>query len=324
MTGLPPPSGLRPLRGLPVRGLAGTGLSVRDRAPRPARGERRAAEGLLLVGHGSRCLAGETEMQAIGDLVAAGLPDVATEVGFLEMTDPPAGHALDRLVERDARRIVVLPLVLFGAGHTKSDIPAVVTEGRLRHSDVDIRFGSPLGVTRGLVEIMGDAVVGAGGERLPLLVIGRGTSDPDANGDAHKATRLVAEWTRSPFAHTGFTGVTAPRVPEALDVFACLGYPAMAVAFWFLCHGKLIEAARHDIAVFARRAGVDVFDAGYFGPDARLVAPIVERYHQTLDGYPVVNCDTCSYRAPWPGLEDRVGQAVGVGHSRLAADHRHR
>lgn len=281
-------------------------------------------DALLLVGHGSVSGEGAEQMQALGGLVAAALPDVAVDLGFLELADPPAGPVLDRLAAGGAKRITVLPLMLLGAGHAKSDVPALVLEGRERHPDLDIRLGSPLGVGRDLVAVLGDALADAGGSGLPLLLVARGTSDPDANGDAHKAARLLAEWTGAPFVHTGFSGVTGPRVPEALDVFARLSHPRMAVAFWFLCTGKLIERARDDIAEFRARTGVEVVDAGYLGPDPRLVPVIAGRYREVLGGAaPAVNCDLCAYRAPWPGREDRSGQPVGVGHSHLAVEHRH-
>jgi len=278
-------------------------------------------DALVLVGHGSRSLASGGEMNDLCLLVRDQLPEVAVDLGFLEMNDPPAGEVLDRLVAAGARRVVVLPLVLLSAGHAKSDVPAIVVDGRGRHPDVDVRFGSPLGISRDLVAILGGAVVEAGGGGLPLLVIARGTSDPDANGDAHKAARLVAEWTGAPFVHTGFTGVTGPPVPDALEVFARLGYPRIAVVFWFLCTGKLIERARDDIVAFTARTGVGVIVAGYLGPDPRVVPLVTRRYRDALEGTISQNCDTCSYRAPWPGLEGRVGQEIGVGHSHLAASH---
>jgi hypothetical protein len=67
-----------------------------------------------------------------------------------------------------------------------------------------------------------------------------------------------------------------------------------------------------------------VVDAGYLGPDPRLVPVVTARYQESLEGSPSVNCDLCAYRAPWPGLDGRVGRPVGVGHSHLAADHRRR
>jgi sirohydrochlorin ferrochelatase len=281
----------------------------------------KAAEGLLLVGHGSRSGESAAEMLALAGLVGAALPDIAVDVGFLEMTNPPAGPVLDRLVGAGCERVVVLPLVLLGAGHAKSDVPALVLEGRRRHPGLHVHFGSPLGIAHDLVGLMGDSLAGAGGSGLPLLLIARGTSDPDANGDAHKVARLLGEWVGAPFVHTAFTGVTNPRVADGLDVFARLGHRRMAVAFWFLCTGVLVERARADIAAFSAATCVEVVDAGYLGPDPRLVPAIVERYDEAVRGIPAVNCDLCAYRAPWPGREDRQGQPIGVGHSHLAAEH---
>lgn len=262
-------------------------------------------------------------MAQLARLVAAALPEVAVDVGFLEMTDPPAGEVVDRLVAAGCRRVTVVPLVLLGAGHAKSDVPALVLEARDRHPDVDVRFGSPLGVSMVPVSLMGDAVTAAGGDGLPLLVIARGTSDPDANGDACKAARLIGEWTGAPLVHVGFSGVTGPSVPEAAGVFTRLGYGRIAVAWWYLCYGRLIERGRSELAELARATGAEIVDAGYLGPDPRLVPLILERYEEALVGRPSVNCDLCAYRAPWPGRGERVGQAIGVGHSHLAEAHRH-
>lgn len=285
-------------------------------------GPAQATDGLLLVCHGSACPVSASQAAELAAHVSAALPDVAVELGFLEMTDPPAGQSLDRLVARGCRRVVVLPLMLLAAGHGKSDVPAVVVEGRARHPRIELAFGAPLGVTRALVETSGDHLAAAGAHGLPLLVVARGTSDPDANSDACKAARLVGEWIGSPFVHTAFTGVTGPLVAEGLEVFASLGHRRMALSFWFLAHGKLIERARDDVASFTERTGVEVVDAGPLGPDPRLVPVVVERWRAATEGAVSMSCDTCSYRAPFPGLSDRVGQAIGVGHSHLADEHR--
>jgi sirohydrochlorin cobaltochelatase len=316
---------------------------------RAERGPSRAREGLLLVGHGSRCKLSVDEMQELGDLVSGSLASVAVEVGFLEMNHPPAGLAIDRLVDRGCSRISILPLVLLGAGHAKSDTPAVVREARERHPAVEFRFGAPLGVAREPVELLGKSVVSAGGAGLPLLVLARGSSDPDANSDAYKAARLVAEWAGSPFVNVGFSGITGPAIGDAAETMVRLGHRRVALAWWFLCHGRLVERGRSEVADVFGAAGVECVDAGYIGPDQALVPLIVRRYRESLGlmgqsdegvesagpggavepagsvarGLPAVNCDMCAYRAPWPGREDRVGQPIGVGHSHLAAAHRH-
>lgn len=282
-----------------------------------------AAEGVLLIGHGSHCIVSAVEMHSIGRNFAALRPEVAVEVGFLEMTDPPAGLALDRLVERGATRITVLPLMLLAAGHAKSDAPAIVVEGRLRHPNVEFWYGRPFGVDHTLVSIANDNIAQAGGTGLPLVVIARGTSDPDANGDACKATRLLAEFSAAPIALTGFSGVTGPRVPQTLEMASQLGVEKVCVFAWFLCNGKLIERMRADYREFTERTGIEVVDAGYFGPDDRLAAVMSQRFNEARNGAVTMSCDTCSYRLPFPGFADRIGQAIGVGHSHLAEEHRH-
>jgi sirohydrochlorin cobaltochelatase len=279
-------------------------------------------EGLLLVAHGSSSPAGVDEARALGAAAAAALPDIAVDLGFLELADPPAGKVLDRLVDAGCTRITVQPLMLLAAGHGKNDVPAVVLEGRARHPSVDVRFGSPLGVVPELLTIAHDRLDAAHGAGLPLLLIARGTSDPDANAEACRAARLLAEWSGAPDVEVAFTGVTWPSVPDGLERVARLGHERVAVFFWFLATGKLIERAREHIADFTTRTGTGVVDAGYFGPDPRLTSVIEQRHVEALDGLHRTNCDTCSYRSPWPGLDERVAQPRGVGHSHLAAEHR--
>jgi sirohydrochlorin cobaltochelatase len=243
------------------------------------------------------------------------------ELGFLEMSDPPAVKVLDELVERGCRRIVVLPLLLLGAGHAKSDVPAIVVEGRLRHPGVELLYGSPLGVTGELVAIGGANLIEAGAAGRPLLVVARGTSDPDANAEAARVARLLAEWNRSTLLHVGFTGMTWPSVPDALEQMAALTGEPFAVFFWFLCHGRLIERARDQIAAFTAATTRPVIDAGYLGPDPDLVDPVLARVDQAASGVAVTNCDTCRFRLAFPGHEDQVARPIGVGHSHLAAEH---
>jgi sirohydrochlorin cobaltochelatase len=314
----------------------GAGVDTEDR-PRAARGPARGDVGVLLVGHGSRSRLGAAQMHRLADLVAAARPGTIIELGFLELSDPPAGEVLDDLIARGCRRIVVLPLLLLGAGHAKSDVPAVVVEGRQRHPSVAITYGSPLGVTGELVAVAGAHLTAAPGRPtpsgdagptpapapLPLLVVARGTSDPDANAEATRAARLVAEWSGTTLVQVAFTGMTWPTVPDALEQMAALTPGSFAVFFWFLCHGRLIERARHQIDAFVARTGRTVVDAGYLGPDPALVAPILARIDDAFDGVVATNCDTCRYRMAFPGHEHQVGRPIGVGHSHLALEHRH-
>ena len=279
-------------------------------------------DGLLLVGHGSRADAGCRELLELGDLVAASAA-LPVETGFLELSDPPAGDALDRLVARGARRIAVVPLMLNAAGHAKSDVPAVVLEGRERHRHVALHYARALGTEHATLALGRRRIEEAGGAGLPLLVVARGTSEPEANADATRAARLLAESVGAPLVVTGFSGLTWPLVPDALEQCRLLGARTVVVLAWYLCTGILVDRIKADTAAWSAQSGLAVIDAGHLGPDRSLVALVRARAAEALDGEVRMSCDVCSYRAPFPGREMRVGQPVGVGHSHLATEHRH-
>lgn len=279
--------------------------------------------GMCIVGHGSRSEAARREMLAIGAMVAAAEPDVAVEVGFLELSDPPAGAAIDQLVERGVERASVLPLMLNPGGHAKSDVPAVLREGRARHPDLALHYGRPLGPDHQLLVLAAERLAKVGGTGLPLLVLARGTSDPDANADAYKAARLLAECNGSRLVEVGFSGVTWPSVPDALELLRRKGgRDGVACLAWFLCTGILVDRMREQFAEFAADTGTPVVDAGYLGPDPTLVPLVLQRHAEAMGSVIRMNCDACAYRRPFPGPEEPVGQPIGVGHSHRAAEQR--
>ena len=278
--------------------------------------------GILLVGHGTRSAEGRRELLQIGNMVESAVGGVTVETGFLELCEPTAGDALDRLVARGARQVSVVPLMLNAAGHAKSDVPAVVLEGRQRHPGVHLTYGRALGVDHVTISVARRRILAAGGDGASLLVVARGTSEPEANADGARVARLLAELTSAPFVVTGFSGLTWPLVPDALDQCRRLGAASIVQFAWYLCTGVLVDRMREQGEEWSGHTGIPVRWAGHLGPDADLVPLIVARAAEALEGAVVMSCDLCSYRAPFPGLENRVGQPAGVGHSHLALEHR--
>jgi sirohydrochlorin cobaltochelatase len=279
-------------------------------------------DGLLLVGHGSRVPAGRAELLNLARLVAEQVPALRVGLGFLELSDPPAAMALDELVAEGVERITIVPLMLNPAGHTKSDVPAVVLDGQRRHPAVPLIYARPLGVDHATLQIAADRLTGVAANGLPLLLVARGTTEPEANAEAYRVARLLAEFTHAPEVFVAYSGMTWPDVPTALARCAQLGLNKVVALAWYLSTGVLVERMRAQWQEFSARTGVEVIDAGYLGPDPALVPLVLERRREALDGVEHINCDTCSYRRPFPGYQERVGQPIGVGHSHLAHEHR--
>ena len=278
---------------------------------------------LVLVAHGSRSAAGLAEMDALVDAVGAARPGLDVRLGYLELSDPPAGDVMEGVLEGGAEHVVVVPVMLHAAGHSKSDVPAVLAEARARHPHARIDYARPFGADHSLLARARHRLEEAGGLGLPLGVFARGSSDPDANAEAYRVGRLLADMAGSRSVVTGFSGVTWPSIPEALEQLRRLGADRVAAFAWFLATGVLIDRMRDDFSRFSAATGIEVVDARYLGTGAEVAELVLARADEARRGDAVPNCDACAYRRPFPGLEDRVGLPIGTGHSHLAAEHRH-
>ncbi len=282
------------------------------RDPGVANGKRNGDPALLVVGHGSRDPRGAKEFHELVSLLRRNNPSLSIQGGFIELSRPPISECVERLVEGGAREISAVPLMLLAAGHAKDDIPATLAREKIRHPRVGFHYGRPLGIRPELLELMDERVSAVVPEEeraeTAVLVVGRGSSDPDANSDLAKIARLFYEGRPYPLVESAFVSLTPPNVPEALERCERLGARRVVVFSYFLFTGVLEERIREQSWQFAAgRPGVEVRYAGYFGPVAKLADLVLERYRESYSGDIRMNCDVCVHRVALPGFEEKVG-----------------
>jgi sirohydrochlorin cobaltochelatase len=285
---------------------------LRDLRPQ-ANGKRTTSSepALLIVGHGSRDPRGAEEFQELVSLVRARAP-MPVEGGFIELSRPPISECVNNLRERGAREVSAVPLMLLAAGHAKDDVPATLVREKLTHPDLDFHYGRALGIRPELLELMDDRISAVVPEEekegTAVLIVGRGSSDPDANSDLAKMSRLYFEGRPYPLVETAFVSLAPPSVTEALERCRRLGAGRVAVFSYFLFTGVLEERIREQSWNFAEdNPEMEVRYAGYFGPDARVAALVMERYRESFEGDIRMNCDVCVHRVALPGFEEKVG-----------------
>jgi sirohydrochlorin cobaltochelatase len=285
---------------------------LRDLRPE-ANGKRTTSSepALLIVGHGSRDPRGAEEFQELVSLVRARAP-MPVEGGFIELSRPPISECVNNLRERGAREVSAVPLMLLAAGHAKDDVPATLVREKLTHPDLDFHYGRALGIRPELLELMDERISAVVPEKeregTAVLIVGRGSSDPDANSDLAKMARLFFEGRPYPLVETAFVSLAPPSVTEALERCKRLGAGHVAVFSYFLFTGVLEERIREQSQNFAEdNPEVEVRYAGYFGPDARVAALVMERYRESFEGDIRMNCDVCVHRVALPGFEEKVG-----------------
>ena len=270
---------------------------------------------LLIVGHGTRSAAGIAEftrfVERAGSCAGGRIPAVAG--GFIELARPSVADAVTRLAPDGGHPMVAVPLVLTAAGHGKGDIPAALARELRRHPGLSYYYGRPLGphpVLQDVLEARIDAgLAGAPRQDTCVLLVGRGSTDPDANAEVAKVARLLWEGRGYAGVEYSFISLAEPSVPAALGRAATLGARRIVVAPYFLFSGVLPDRVIAQSREFAAgHPGLDVRVTGLIGDCAELAGLVLDRYDEALRGDIRMNCDTCAYRVALPGFTDKVGR----------------
>lgn len=275
-------------------------------------GKNGAAPALLIVGHGTRDPRGVKEFHELMDLLRNRNPSLPVEGGFIELSRPPIGECVDRLAEGGVSRVAAVPLMLLAAGHAKDDIPATLVREGMRHQEMSFQYGRALGIRPELLELMDERIGAVVSEEekaeTSVLVVGRGSSDPDANSDICKLARLFYEGRSYEMVESAYVSMTPPTVAAGLDRCKRLGSKRIVVFSYFLFTGVLEERIREQAGTFAAdNPEVEVRYAGYFGPHERVAELLIERYREAVEGDIRMNCDVCVHRVALPGFEEKVG-----------------
>ncbi|MGI5520664.1 uroporphyrinogen-III C-methyltransferase [Micromonospora sp. CA-259024] len=269
--------------------------------------------GLVIVGHGTRSAAGVDQFAALVERVRRRGAVGDVEGGFIELSRPPLTDAVGALVARGHRALVALPLVLTAAGHGKGDIPAAMAREQERHPGLSYRYGRPLGphplLHDALEQRIDAALAGADRAGTWVALIGRGSTDPDANAEVAKVARLLWEGRGYAGVEPGFISLAQPSVPAVLERLRRLGARRIVVAPYFLFAGVLPDRIVAQSAEFAAaHPDLDVRVAEVIGDCDALADLVRERYAEALGGDIRMNCDTCAYRVLMPGFADKVGR----------------
>jgi len=278
--------------------------------------------GVMLCGHGSRDVEAIREFDALAHHLRHRLPQYEVESGYLEFAKPIIRTGLDKLKAKGVSRILAVPGMLFAAGHVKNDLPWEINSFAADNPGLDVRYGRELSIdpkllkaaTERIAEAEANAKPGVSRAETLLMVVGRGTNDPDANSNIAKVARMLWEGMGFGWAEIAFSGVAAPLVDRGLAHAARLGYRRIIVFPYFLFTGILVKR----IYEWTREAAVahpdiEFVEAPYLNDHPLVLASFEERLQEILDGEAKMNCQLCKYREQVVGYESSVG-ATQAGH----------
>ena len=238
---------------------------------------------VLLCGHGTRHADGADEFRRVAAAVRERLPEYDVGYAFLELSEPLLPAALADLAAKGHRKIVVIPCMLFAAGHAKSDIPGMIRHFEAAHPEVEVIYGRTFGVDDHLLEAAETRISSVLDGVVPpseslLLVIGRGCSDFGANADLVKMMRLLWEHLGFGWGEVGFFDVTFPHLEVAIDHAARLGYRRIVVFPYLLFTGVLVRRLRQTLDEARRRyPALEFVEAPYFNDHPGVIDVFTDR-----------------------------------------------
>ncbi|MEK4385681.1 CbiX/SirB N-terminal domain-containing protein [Solibacillus sp. FSL W7-1464] len=247
---------------------------------------------VLFVGHGSRVEAGNEEVRQFVEQMKTYIdPALLVETCFLEFAVPNIEDGIQLCIEKGADEVHVIPIILLHAGHSKLHIPAEIEHAREHFPDVRFTYGQTIGIHEEIFEILKSRLAEVGFnpdekyEDTAILLIARGGSDPYANGDFYKITRLLWEKLDVPIVESAFMGVTTPSVEQGIERCIRLGAKKIVMLPYFLFTGVLMERMAKMVEQFTEQyEDVDFLLANYFGYHPNLKKVLLERMEQALDG----------------------------------------
>ncbi len=279
---------------------------------------------LLMIGHGTRDADGRQTFLDFAEVYQALDSSRPVIPCFLELTAPTIQEGVDYCVSHGYKDISALPILLFAARHNKFDVTNELDRSRQNYPDIKFYYGRHFGITPSILDLWRDRLTQLDTHQhnphhIPrsetvLLFVGRGSSDPDANGDVCKMARILWEGSGYQSVETCFIGITHPRLEEGFRR-ARLHQPQRIIVLpYFLFTGALVKKI---FAITAQQqqqySDITMTCLPEMGIQSQLLQLVREREIETQLGQVQMNCEMCKFRLA----------ALGNGHSHEHHDHGH-
>jgi sirohydrochlorin cobaltochelatase len=262
---------------------------------------------LLMVGHGTRDPQGRQAFLDFAHAYHQLDPCRPIFPCFLELTQPSIFEVLSQCAVEGYTDLSVLPILLFAARHNKFDVTNELDRARQAFPQLRYHYGRHYGIApeiltlwRSRLEMLDSPEFnprGIGRDDTVLLVVGRGSSDPDANGDVFKLARMLWEGSGYKTVEVCFIGITHPRL-EVGFARANLYQPQRVIVLpHFMFTGALVKKI-YTLTATAQQQypAVEYVNLPEIGLHPQLFYLTRQREIETLTGQVAMNCEACKFR----------------------------
>lgn len=240
-------------------------------------------QAVLYICHGSRVKTASNQAKNFVKEVMPKINIPLQEVCFLELADPTINEGINRLIQKGATTISVVPVLLLSAAHAKKDIPSILNQVKESHPHVSFNYGQPLGVHEKLVDTLYDRMIEKDleTENSMVLLVGRGSSDQEALRDLGKIARKLQRKHSLPYVQTCFLAASEPTLDQGLEMAKASGYNKVFVIPYLLFTGILMQSLEEKLQAFESESQSFVL-CQYLGYHPNLQDVLIERTNEVI------------------------------------------
>jgi sirohydrochlorin ferrochelatase len=241
-------------------------------------------QAILYVCHGSRIKEACDQAISFVERCQKQISAPIQEICFIELTEPNIAKGIETCVNKGATKIAVIPVLLLTANHAKHDIPEEIAKANERYPQVKITMGRPFGVHEKMIQIITQRIEE---QHVPIeddtmvLLVGRGSSDPEVKKDLQEIARLLQEKTAIPHVDICFLAAALPSLEDGLNNALHSNYKKIFVVPYLLFTGILIKRLENKLKSLSMSHKQFIL-CNYFGYHPLLQELLCERIRELV------------------------------------------
>src|SRR4030066_2001337 len=126
---------------------------------------------LVLIGHGSKLPHNRENLVKLAEILRRKSRFKTVEISFMVRNTPTIPEAIESIVKRGIKKIVLVPAFLAAGVHTTQEIPELIgvkdKESQLSSRGIQLFYGEPIGADECVAVILEEKALMALGEEIP-------------------------------------------------------------------------------------------------------------------------------------------------------------
>ena len=150
---------------------------------------------LVLIGHGSKLPYSKENLEKLAEILRRKSQFKTVEISFMIRNKPTIPEAIEDIVKRGIKKVVLVPAFLAAGVHTEQEIPEMLglkaEEPELKERGIQIIYGEPIGPDERIADIIEEKALKALGKEKNAAVVNYAETIPAAKETFTTSMKII-------------------------------------------------------------------------------------------------------------------------------------